>query len=541
MIFNSFFNYHELINFLTKTAEQHPHLFTMKILAETNEGNKIYCMEVTDKFSHVPDDYKSGFYIQGNLHALEFAGSMQCVYFINYITENYESDPRLRRLLKERIFYIVPRVAVDGTEYILNTHSALRCKHIEHEDQPIIKKDLNNDGRILTMRWKSPYGSFRISDSDHRLMIPIDPLEDVDPDSRYMLAVEGLLNVGVKENHLESHYFKYGGDNLDFNRNFPVNWKRISGTNTGKYPLSELETRAIADFIIDHPDIIQVIDFHTGNPAIFYPNLLGKHNKDYADDWNIVETIGKKGEELLGFKLLSGYSEETTGSHAAPLPGCFKDWLYEDRGIIPYIIELGLFYNFLGVPRFSQYSTASECEEVTGLALLKWHDSHKESDLFFDWQTFTHPQLGEVEIGGWNWIKYSNPPLDEMDDICRRCTEFILEMAEWRPRIEINDVQIKKIEDSIFKIRAMVINNGKLNSSVTKMRAEKNPSKTFISIENDEGIEYISGNERVQIQEMLSDKGFSETEWVIRTRSKKACIKLLSKTGIYDEKKIDLC
>ena len=155
MKFNSFFSYQELVNFLTKTAEQHPHLFTVKILTETNEGNKIYCMEVTDKFSHVPDDYKSGFYIQGNLHALEFAGSMQCVYFINYITENYESDPRLRRLLKERIFYIVPRVAVDGTEYILNTHSALRCKHIEHEDQPIIKKDLNNDGRILTMRWKS--------------------------------------------------------------------------------------------------------------------------------------------------------------------------------------------------------------------------------------------------------------------------------------------------------------------------------------------------------------------------------------------------
>ena len=27
-----------------------------------------------------------------------------------------------------------------------------------------------------------------------------------------------------------------------------------------------------------------------------------------------------------------------------------------------------------------------------------------EIDGFVDWQTFDHPELGPVELGGWNWI-----------------------------------------------------------------------------------------------------------------------------------------
>lgn len=542
MKFDSFFSYDELTQFLKNVTEQYQQLFSLSSLAETEDGHQLWCLTATDKESDIPEEYKSGFYVQGNMHATEFAGSMECVYFINYIIENHKSDSGLKTLLRERVFYIVPRVAIDGAEYALNTNSALRSKYKGIEDKAMIKKDLNGDGKILTMRWKSPFGSFKVSDQDDRLMLLIEPIKDEEKEveSRYMMAVEGVLNTGKKETDIKAYTFKYGEDDIDYNRNFPTNWKRIPNTDTGRYPLSEIETRAIADFIIEHPNIIQLIDFHTGNPAVFYPSKLSKHNVAYKDDWTLVETIGKKGEELTGFPFCSGYDEQLTGNHAAPLPGCFKDWLYEDRGIIPYILELGLFYNYFEAPKYSNYTMTAYAEEETGLDLLKWHDAHSDSDLFFEWKPYDHPQLGKVEIGGWNWIEYSNPPLEDMTEVCKKSTEFIIHMAEWVPKIKIHDVKVEKIKKDIIKLSVMIINKGKLNSNITQMKAEQNPSKIVVSIDSDSEIEYLSGDERIQIQEELGERGVCELEWIVRTKAKSACVQVKSTCGVYDRKTVQL-
>jgi hypothetical protein len=406
----------------------------------------------------------------------------------------------------------------------------------------MIKKDLNGDGRILTMRWKSPFGSLKVSDRDNRLMLPIEEIKDaeIEIESRYMMAVEGVLNIGKKETDIKPHTYKYGEDDIDFNRNFPTNWKKIPNIDTGRYPLSEKETRAIADFIINHPNIIQIMDFHTGNPAIFYPNKLGKHNEAYKSDWTLVETIGKKGEEITGFPFSSGYDEQLTGNHGAPLPGCFKDWLYEDRGIIPYIVELGLFYNYFLAPRFSNYKMTAYAEEETGLELLKWHDARPDSNLFFAWEPYNHPQLGEVEIGGWNWIEYSNPPLENMSEVCRKSTEFLLYMAEWMPKVKIHKVETEKIKDDIFKLSVMVVNSGKLNTSITQMKAEQNPGKIFVSLDSDLEIEYLAGDERMQIQDNLAERGICELQWIVKTKAESACIQVKSTSGVYDRITVNL-
>lgn len=536
MKFNSFFNYDELTSFLKQVAREYPHIFSLSSLAETESGHQIWCLEATDKEIYIPEEYRSGFYIQGNMHAMEFAGSMQCIYFIEYIIENHRSDSILRDLLKRRIFYIVPRVAVDGTEYMFDTLSAVRCKHIDHDDRVMIKKDMNNDGRILTMRWRSPYGSFKISDKDERLMLPIDESDtSVDSQNRYMLAVEGVLNAGKRESDIQPHTFKHGEDYLDFNRNFPTNWVKISGVNTGDYPLSELETRAIADFIIAHPNIIQVLDFHTGNPAIFYPDLLGEHNLEYREDWEVVKRIGKKGEKITGFKLLSGYAEETTGKPAPPLPGCFKDWLYEDRGIMTYIVELGLLYNYMGVPRYCEYGSPAECEEVTGRVLLKWHEQHPEAELFFDWMPFNHPQFGEVEIGGWNWTVYSNPPLTEMEGVCKRSTEFTMEMAKWMPRLTIENIDVEKIDEDIFKVSMLVADRGNIKARITQMRREKNPCSIYANVHSKSDMEFIIGHPKTQIQNELIEKGISEVQWLVKTETREFTFEVFSRCGIHTQ------
>ena len=45
------------------------------------------------------------------------------------------------------------------------------------------------------------------------------------------------------------------------------------------------------------------------------------------------------------------------------------------------------------------------------LKLLKWSDEQCGGQAHVDWRPFVHPQLGAVEIGGWDKMNYwRNPP-----------------------------------------------------------------------------------------------------------------------------------
>ena len=42
------------------------------------------------------------------------------------------------------------------------------------------------------------------------------------------------------------------------------------------------------------------------------------------------------------------------------------------------LVELGLFYNYLGIDTTKLKNPAAQREEETGLALLAWHGTHEE-------------------------------------------------------------------------------------------------------------------------------------------------------------------
>ena len=67
----------------------------------------------------------------------------------------------------------------------------------------------------------------------------------------------------------------------DFNRNFPSeDWDSYDWVGHGEYPLSEPETRALAEFVLAHPNVALVADLHNGNPALFPPMALRSDDPD---------------------------------------------------------------------------------------------------------------------------------------------------------------------------------------------------------------------------------------------------------------------
>ena len=110
------------------------------------------------------------------------------------------------------------------------------------EDGP---DDLDGDGQALQMRLEDPTGEWVTEEDDPRLMRRRKP-DDAGP--FYKRYSEGLDNDG------DDQYNEDWPGGVDPNRNYPGNWSLQQG-GSGPYPGSEVELRAMLDFIYDHPNI----------------------------------------------------------------------------------------------------------------------------------------------------------------------------------------------------------------------------------------------------------------------------------------------
>ena len=127
---------------------------------------------------------------------------------------------------------------------------------------------------------------------------------------------------------------------LDLNRNYPAFWEPDNvQRGAGPYPLSEPETRNVANFILAHPNIVGAMSYHTTMGAILRPACTRPDSKLPAIDVTLYKTIGQKGTDLTGYPHVSTY-EDYTFNKSNPMKGVFMDWLYEHLGIITFSTEL---------------------------------------------------------------------------------------------------------------------------------------------------------------------------------------------------------
>src|SRR5665811_2330617 len=73
-------------------------------------------------------------------------------------------------------------------------------------------------------------------------------------------------------------------------------------------------------------------------------------------------------------------------------------------------------------------------------AMLKVLDERAEGHGFQDWRPFRHPQLGDVELGGFEFkFSLQNPPGPMLEQVASRNGRSVLRLLGTGPRLELND------------------------------------------------------------------------------------------------------
>lgn len=514
--FDRFIQYDELTDGLQKLATTYPNLVSVQSLGKSYEGRDIWCATVTNQFTG-PAAEKPALWADGNIHASEVSATTACTKLLMKLVDGFGKDPDVTRALDTRAFYIVPRVNPDGAEHYLTTgryvRSSMRPYPFDEEHiEGLERGDINGDGRQLQMRIADPDGPWKAHSEDPRLMVRRDPTEI--GGTYYRILPEGRL----KNYDGQTLTIAYPKEGLDLNRNFPASWRpEHEQHGAGPFPTSEPEIRALTQFLGEHKNVCYAITFHTYSGVLLRPYGTQADEKFPVEDLWVYETIGKKGEEITGYPAISVFHDFKYHPKEV-ITGVFDEWTYEHLGAISWTVEIWSPQRQAGITegisvgtkkgagRYIDWWRTHPVEEA--IQMLKWSDEKLDGKGYVAWTPFEHPELGQVELGGWDALyAFRNPPSEYLEAEVSPLADWLVWQALTTPRLEKRALEVTPLGEDHHKIRLVVKNTGYLPSYGTKKALERKRVRGLIAeIALPAGASLAQGKER---QELGQLEGYS--------------------------------
>jgi hypothetical protein len=462
-----FLDFDELTLQLRRWAEAFPEIVTLTSIGVSEEGRDLWLLTIGPE----PTRLRPAAWIDGNIHASELSGSSVCLAIAEDLIRAFTGGPLVdlpghvtEWLRSDVLFYVMPRMCPDGAERVLARRHFVRSNPRDHRlgnAGPLWRhEDVDGDGRSLLMRIVDPTGDFVACKEFPNLMLPR-KVEDEGP--FYRLFPEGFIERWDGFTIPRPHYLS--DTETDMNRNFPTDWRaepdQIGG---GPFPMSEPESRAVVEFAARHPNIFVWLCMHTFGGVYIRPLNDKPDAKMDPHDAAVFRQIERWATELTGYPTVSGFTEFTYEPDK-PLHGDLANFAYEDRGAIGFVCELWDFFQQVGFPIKRPF--IKNYEEHTNhadiLRMAAWDRDHNEGRIVGSWRPFAHPQLGPVELGGYDpLVGIWNPPLERLHELCAAQSRFFARLAALAPRLTIADVEVTALGSGKALVAAVVENRGYL-------------------------------------------------------------------------------
>jgi hypothetical protein len=234
--------------------------------------------------------------------------------------------------LKDVTIYILPRVNPDGAALSMAKDAGTlhlgTVRPVDDDRDGLLNEDppqdVNGDGVITMMRRLNP----PVDEAPTHLADPAEPRlnrtrgDDDDLRAAFTLYVEGLDADG------DGQIAEDGPGEVDLDQNFMHNWPEYSPA-AGMIPLSEPESLALAQFVIDHPNIMAALTFGRHDNLVNAPDSRSKGPLGRAPKNIDAADAPLYAEMAKAFKAATSLRT----SPARDIEGSFHAWMYAQRGI----------------------------------------------------------------------------------------------------------------------------------------------------------------------------------------------------------------
>jgi hypothetical protein len=478
---NRYHDYAEATKLLKQLAETYPEFAKLQSLGKTYGDREMWVLTITN-FEKGDDQDRPAMWIDGGIHANEIQAVEVVLYTAWYLLESREHNEFVRKLLDERVFYLLPMMSPDSRDahfYEPNTTHGPRTgqRPVDDDKDGLVDEDdyddLDGDGSITQMRLRDKNGKYKSHPDFPALMIEVKPGEKGE---FTLLGQEG------KDDDGDGEVNEDGDGYYDPNRDWPWNWQPDYVQNGAhRYPLSIGENRLVAEFIKKHPNIAAAQSYHNAGGMI----LRGPGAKDDTfdpADVRVYDAMGKQGE-----KMLPGYRYMNIAFELYEVYGGEVDWFHQQRGVFTFTNELFTPFNFFRTKEHEGFFGSDELRHQFNKYLLL-------DGGVSPWKEVDHPQYGKIEVGGLkkNWVR--QPPSFLLEEELHRNMAFSLYHADQMPRVRVQSVEVKSLGGGVSEVTAVVENDRLMPThSAADVKNKITPPDVLEISSGDENFEVLVG------------------------------------------------
>jgi hypothetical protein len=173
-------------------------------------------------------------------------------------------------------------------------------------------------------------------------------------------------------------------------------------------------------------------------------------------------------------------------------------------------------------------------------------DETEEALLAFDstaiiaWQSYDHPTLGKVEIGGQRPFATLTPPASEVPTLLTKQLPFVRDLAALLPKVAIEKVTAKRMSAGVWQVEAWAANTGFLPYPTYQGERCQRPAPVAVTLEG-ANVTFMDGLARQETGLLPGSGGNAKITWLIKAADgSSATVKAFSFSTGADEKTITL-
>ena len=538
---------HEQLNGrLRALADAHPALAEVHLVGRSRGEREILALRLA---AGEVENARPAILVIANMDGPQVFSSAVALTLAERLADEYGADDETSAFLDSTTLYVLPRVNPDAAEarFMAPLFEALAGGYgvdndrdgRQGEDPP---GDVNGDGFVTHMRVLDPEGTWMEDPSDPRALVKADPTKG--ELGKWKLWSEGRDSDG------DELVAEDAPHDTHLNANFTQGWNQHH-ENAGLFPMDEPEARALAEFLLLHDDIALVLAYG------FQDNLV-KEPKSVKEDAPSVKRIPPPGVLEPDAKALAelGRRYAKIVEHGiegrGDAKGSLQSWTYVQRGLPTRAVSL---WDIpldakKPEPEAEEPSEADDSTEGAGAAgegaskdegaaesaktegkkpgkskdepkpsgeakRLPWIDLEEQTDRFLPWTAFEHPELGEVEIGGFAPYARLEPPDADAARIATEQHDFVRSLGALLPRVRLSECTSRDLGGGLIEVEAAVVNDSllPLRAAAAKRARSVRPARLTLIVP--EGAQVIAGR-RVQLLQQLDGGARMSFRWLVR-------------------------
>jgi hypothetical protein len=295
---------------------------------------------------------------------------------------------------------------------------------------------------------------------------------------------------------------------IDPERNFPHRWPEFED-EAGVYPLLAPESKWLADFVITHPQVIAALVLGRHDTVVTVPDA--RQRTPHGMPWMIDEAdAAAYGELAKAYREITGQSRAS----GADTSGSFVAWMNAQRGIPTFASTLWGRPDLPDAPKPPEGTPAPPAPaDPEDAAWLRYSDEMRGGRGFVPWTKQPHPQLFEVEVGGWVPGFRENPPIDQVAPAAAKHVQFLERIAGARAKVTLAEPTVTALGPGLWRVETSISNTGRLPTVMRGGRAEGVAQAHVVRISVP--VDRIRSGKRVQVMRGLDAGAQERFTWIV--------------------------